>query len=102
MRALHDPLPILAGRVLVANEPPTTTGWSMAGRESPENELNHDDPNEVARRYSKLGATGVSVSSDPRASAVSPGSPLEGWVVATALILASCLAMGIYLVVLHH
>ncbi len=86
----------------MAGDGPPITGWSMALRESPENELNPDDPAEVARRYSRLGATGISVSSDPRAKVVSPGSPLEGWLVATALILASCLAMGIYLVVLHH
>jgi hypothetical protein len=102
MRALSCPLPILAGRVSVAAEPPAMTGWSMATRESPENERNPDDPAEVASRYSRLGATGVSVSSDPRATVVSPGSPLEGWLVAAGLILASCLAMGIYLVVLHH
>ncbi|MHB1501349.1 MAG: hypothetical protein ACYCYK_09335 [Candidatus Dormibacteria bacterium] len=74
----------------------------MAERESPENESNADDPAVVAHRYSRLGATGVTVSSDQRASVVSPGSPLEGWVIAAVLILASCLAMGIYLVVLHH
>jgi hypothetical protein len=74
----------------------------MVRRESPEDERNPDDPAEVARRYSKLGATGLTVSSDSRASRVSPGSPLEGWLVAAGLILASCLAMGIYLVVLHH
>ena len=74
----------------------------MARRESPEDERNPDDPAEVARRYSKLGATGLTVSSDSRASSVSPCSPWEGWLVAAGLILASCLAMGIYLVVLHH
>jgi hypothetical protein len=29
-------------------------------------------------------------------------SRTEGWIVATALLLAGCISMGIYLVVLHH
>lgn len=74
----------------------------MPIRRSPENEENPDDPAMVAKRYSRLGTTGVTVSSDSRAEVTSPGSPLEGWVVAAALLLASCLSMGIYLVVLHH
>ena len=74
----------------------------MPQRRSPENEENPDDPDAVALRYSRLGTTGVTVSSDSRAEITSSGSPLEGWVVAAALLLASCLAMGIYLVVLHH
>lgn len=78
------------------------TGWSMAQRTSPENEENLDDPAEIARRYSNLGVRGVTVSSDARAQEVRSGSPLEGWLVAAGLILASCLSMGIYLVVLHH
>jgi hypothetical protein len=60
------------------------------------------DPRYLARRYSKLGTTGVTVSSDPRADVPALTSRLEGWAVAFTLLLASCLAMGIYLVVLHH
>ncbi|MGA9775897.1 MAG: hypothetical protein WBU92_08250 [Candidatus Dormiibacterota bacterium] len=42
------------------------------------------------------------MSSDPRADVSYKASRTEGWIVASALLLASCLAMGIYLVVLHH
>lgn len=61
-----------------------------------------DDLGALRARYSQLGTPGVSVSSDPRADVPYRTSRLEGWVVATVLLLASCLAMGIYLVVLHH
>jgi hypothetical protein len=44
----------------------------------------------------------VAVSSDARADVSFQTSRMEGWLVAGALLLASCLAMGIYLVVLHH
>lgn len=61
-----------------------------------------EDPETLRARYSRLGTRGVTVSSDPRAEVVFSSSRLEGWVVASGLLLASCLAMGIYLVVLHH
>ena len=64
--------------------------------------LEPDDPRFLAQRYCNLGTTGVTVSSDSRADVAIGGSPLEGWIIATVLLLASCLAMGIYLVVLHH
>lgn len=32
---------------------------------------------------------------------ISP-SRTEGWIVATALLVAGCISMGIYLVLLHH
>jgi hypothetical protein len=64
--------------------------------------LEPDDPRYLAQRYSHLGTTGVTVSSDSRADVAVAGSPWEGWIIAAALLLASCLAMGIYLVVLHH
>ncbi|MHB1527367.1 MAG: hypothetical protein ACYCZN_14030 [Candidatus Dormibacteria bacterium] len=61
-----------------------------------------DDPRFLAQRYGSLGTTGVTVSSDSRADVAISGSPLEGWIIATVLLLASCLAMGIYLLVLHR
>ena len=59
-------------------------------------------PAALRARYGNLGTQGVAVSSDERADVTYRTSRTEGWVVATALLLASCLAMGIYLVVLHH
>lgn len=65
-------------------------------------ELDPGEPQFLARRYSKLGTVGVTVSSDPRADVPALSNRLEGWIIAAALMLASCLAMGVYLVVLHH
>jgi hypothetical protein len=59
-------------------------------------------PAALRARYSQLGTEGVAVSSDDRADVTYRTSRTEGWLVAGALLLASCLAMGIYLVVLHH
>ena len=42
------------------------------------------------------------MSSDARADVTFRTSRLQGWLVAGALLLASCLSMGIYLIVLHH
>lgn len=64
--------------------------------------LEPDDPRYLAQRYHRLRTTGVTVSSDRRADVSIRGSALEGWGIAAVLLLASCLAMGIYLVVLHH
>jgi len=54
------------------------------------------------QRYPNLGTKGVSISSSERADVVIRTSRTEGWIVATALLLAGCISMGIYLVVLHH
>ncbi|MDA8394358.1 MAG: hypothetical protein M0T72_03800 [Candidatus Dormibacteraeota bacterium] len=59
-------------------------------------------PAALRARYPNLGTEGVAVSSDSRADVTFSTSRMEGWLVAGALLLASCLAMGIYLVVLHH
>lgn len=58
-------------------------------------------PNE-AERYPNLGTKGVSVSSSDSADVTIRPSRTEGWLVATALLVAGCISMGIYLVVLHH
>ena len=58
-------------------------------------------PSDV-NRYAKLGTSGVSISSSSQADVTVRSSRVEGWVVAGILLLASALAMGIYLVVLHH
>ncbi len=75
------------------------------GRMSPKTtppSIEDNDPAALRARYSQLGTKGVTVSSDPRADVSYTVSRMEGWIVASALLLASCLAMGIYLVVLHH
>ncbi|MHB1523447.1 MAG: hypothetical protein ACYCS9_05380 [Candidatus Dormibacteria bacterium] len=59
-------------------------------------------PAALRARYANLGTVGVAVSSDARADVTFRTSRLEGWLVAGALLLASCLSMGIYLIVLHH
>ncbi len=56
----------------------------------------------VADRYPNLGTRGVSVSSRPQADVAITTSRVEGWVVATGLLLAGALAMGIYVLLLHH
>lgn len=56
----------------------------------------------MAERYPHLGTKGISVSSSSSADVSIRPSRIEGWVVATALLLAGCISMGIYLVVLHH
>ncbi|MGH7665947.1 MAG: hypothetical protein ACREN1_01315 [Candidatus Dormibacteria bacterium] len=53
-------------------------------------------------RYPNLGTKGISVSSSSAADVPIGASRTEGWLVATALLLAGCISMGIYLVVLHH
>ncbi|HEY6538549.1 MAG TPA: hypothetical protein VI138_05850 [Candidatus Dormibacteraeota bacterium] len=55
-----------------------------------------------SERYPHLGTKGVSVSSSASADVAIQPSRTEGWMVATALLLAGCISMGIYLVVLHH
>jgi hypothetical protein len=55
-----------------------------------------------ARRYPNLGTRGVSVSSSESADVSILTSRTEGWMVAIALLVAGCISMGIYLVVLHH
>lgn len=65
-------------------------------------ELDPADPRFLAHRYSKLGTVGVTVSSDPGADVPALTNRLEGWIITAALMLASCVAMGIYLVVLRH
>lgn len=55
-----------------------------------------------SQRYPNLGTKGVSISSSDTADVVIRTSRTEGWIVATALLLAGCISMGIYLVVLHH
>jgi hypothetical protein len=55
-----------------------------------------------AQRYPNLGTKGVSVSSSESADIPILTSRTEGWVVAVALLVAGCISMGIYLVVLHH
>jgi len=44
----------------------------------------------------------VSVSSSESADVSILTSRTEGWMVAIALLVAGCISMGIYLVVLHH
>ncbi|HUY96298.1 MAG TPA: hypothetical protein VMW47_01505 [Verrucomicrobiae bacterium] len=56
----------------------------------------------VADRYPNLGTRGVTVSSSPGADVSILTSRLEGWLVAIGLLAAGALAMGLYLVVLHH
>jgi hypothetical protein len=55
-----------------------------------------------AQRYPNLGTQGVSISSSDAADVTIHTSRTEGWLVATGLLLAGCISMGIYLVVLHH
>jgi len=55
-----------------------------------------------AQRYPHLGTEGVSVSSSALADVSISPSRTEGWIVATALLVAGCISMGIYLVLLHH
>ena len=55
-----------------------------------------------SRRYPNLGTRGVSVSSSESADVSIVTSRTEGWMVAIALLVAGCISMGIYLVVLHH
>lgn len=55
-----------------------------------------------SRRYPNLGTQGVSVSSSESADVPILTSRTEGWMVAIALLIAGCISMGIYLVVLHH
>jgi hypothetical protein len=55
-----------------------------------------------SRRYPNLGTRGVSVSSSESADVSILTSRTEGWMVAIALLVAGCISMGIYLVVLHH
>lgn len=55
-----------------------------------------------ADRYPNLGTRGLSMSSDPSADSSINPSRTEGWLVALGLLLAGCVSMGIYLVVLHH
>jgi hypothetical protein len=55
-----------------------------------------------AQRYPHLGTKGVSVSSSASADVSIRPSRTEGWVVATGLLVAGCISMGIYLVLLHH
>lgn len=55
-----------------------------------------------SRRYPNLGTHGVSVSSSESADVSIVTSRTEGWMVAIALLVAGCISMGIYLVVLHH
>jgi hypothetical protein len=59
------------------------------------------EPSE-AQRYPNLGTQGVSISSSESADVTIRPSRIEGWLVATGLLLAGCVSMGIYLVVLHH
>ncbi|HUY56631.1 MAG TPA: hypothetical protein VMV12_02230 [Candidatus Micrarchaeaceae archaeon] len=66
-----------------------------------ESDLSNPAPTE-AQRYPNLGTQGVSVSSSAAADIPVRASRTEGWVVATALLVAGCISMGIYLVVLHH
>ena len=75
------------------------------GRSTPETDAPNaaeSGPGALRARYPNLGTEGVAVSSDARADVSFQTSRMEGWLVAGALLLASCLAMGIYLVVLHH
>ncbi|MGA2873453.1 MAG: hypothetical protein ABSF27_07750 [Candidatus Dormibacteria bacterium] len=55
-----------------------------------------------SERYPNLGTKGVSVSSAASADVSIRTSRWEGWLVAVGLLLAGCISMGIYLVVLHH
>jgi len=55
-----------------------------------------------AERYPHLGTKGVSVSSSNAADIQIHPSRVEGWVVTAGLLVAGCISMGIYLVVLHH
>ena len=55
-----------------------------------------------AQRYPNLGTQGVSVSSSESADVSIVTSRTEGWLVATALLVAGCISMGIYLIVLHR
>ncbi|HUY57867.1 MAG TPA: hypothetical protein VMV12_08570 [Candidatus Micrarchaeaceae archaeon] len=55
-----------------------------------------------AERYPHLGTRGVSVSSSASADVTIHPSRSEGWIVATALLVAGCISMGIYLIVLHR
>ncbi len=56
----------------------------------------------IADRYPNLGTRGVTVSSSPGADVSVLTSRLEGWLVAVGLLAMGALAMGIYVVVLHH
>ena len=56
----------------------------------------------LADQYQKLGTRGITVSSSPDADVSIRPSRLEGWLVAGGLLLASAVAMAIYLVVLHR
>jgi hypothetical protein len=55
-----------------------------------------------SERYPNLGTKGVSISSSESADISIRTSRREGWLVALGLVLAGCISMGIYLVVLHH
>lgn len=55
-----------------------------------------------AERYPSLGTKGVSVSSSATADVPVLASRIEGWVVAIGLLVAGCVSMGIYLIVLHR
>jgi len=59
-------------------------------------------PGRVADRYPNLGTRGVTVSSSPGADVSILSSSLEGWLVAVGLLCAGALAMGVYVLVLHH
>jgi hypothetical protein len=54
------------------------------------------------QRYPNLGTQGLSMSSSDSADVSVRTSRTEGWWVAIGLLLAGCISMGIYLVLLHH
>jgi len=56
----------------------------------------------TAQRYPHLGTKGISVSSSASADISIRPSRREGWMVTGGLLVAGCISMGIYLVVLHH
>ncbi len=59
-------------------------------------------PAALADQYPNLGTRGLTVSSSPDAEVSVQTSRLEGWLVAGGLLLASAVAMAIYLVILHR
>jgi len=59
-------------------------------------------PPALADQYPNLGTRGITVSSSLDAEVSVQTSRLEGWLVAGGLLLASAVAMAIYLVVLHR